>query len=418
MQPQMIKHWLAVLTSMTLAASGCADRSNDLVVVGDSAGVTLITNLPGGLEAAAQWTVAAEPLVEIGGGSEPEVPLYRVTAVTPLPSGRVSVGMTTPPQAFVFNSDGTLLATLGREGEGPGEFGSVGSVVSMHPDSLAVWDPDRRRMSLFTEEGAYARDVDLSAIAPMSARASANTESASGFTHLLPASLGSVVVFGEAALGPGTESVVTRHQMPAHRIGTDGQILASYGTFPGLETSPGLATPFGARTHSAGGTVLVVGTAEAAEYKVYSPQGALTRIVRWPDSARTVGGTYLSAWLEMVKAEPGLGEFIEAAPRARRFPAYDDLVTTDRGDVLVAEYPGPLGLMPLRRADPVPEPFKAKLRMPAHRWFVFDSLGAAKASLVTPEGFEPYALREDILWGVYTDALDVESVRAYAVSRQ
>ncbi len=403
---------------MAVLTGGCAEPRNSLATVVDSAGAAIVSNLPGSLEGTARWSLSTDPVLDIGGGSDPHVPLYRVTAVTPLRSGRVAVGMTTPPQAFVFDEDGVLFGTLGRDGEGPGEFSSVGSVVFLEPDSLAVWDPDRRRVSVFTESGTFQREVDLGVLAPMSSRASSNTQSASGFTHLVPSLPGSVVLFGEAVLGPASDQAISRHEMPAHRIDVSGRLLATYGSFPGLQTSPGLVAPFGARTHAAGGRVLVVGTSEVPEYRVYSPDGRLSRIVRWPDTDRTVRGDYLSRWLAMVRDEdPPVAAYIEAAPRAERVPAYDDLLTSDRGDVLVAEYPGPLGIMPLRRADPAPEAFKPQLRMPARRWLVFDSLGTAKASLDTPVGFEPYALQEEILWGVYTDELDVEAVRAYRVTR-
>ena len=55
--------------------------------------------------------------------------------------------------------------------------------------------------------------------------------------------------------------------------------------------------------------------------------------------------------------------------------------------------------------------------MPARRWLVFDAGGALSATVTTPEGFEPTLLDDALLWGVYTDEVDVESVRAYALTR-
>lgn len=406
---------LGLLSS--IPAASCGGGSPSTVVVADSAGIAVVTNTAGSLDARDVWTISSSPIFEVGGGVEPEVPLYRVSDLLPLDGGRVAVATTVPPRVLVFDATGSLAATLGREGEGPGEFVIVGSIVALGPDSIAVWDPDRRRLSVFTESGALVREVDLSGVAPPSARAAPNTRAVSGFTHVLPSLPGSLILFGEAVLGPGGEGVVTRREMPAYRIGTDGEVLASLGPFPGMQTSPGMPAPFGARTHAASSSSLfAVGTSEATEYEVYGTNGALARIVRWPDHDRGVGGEHLSRWTEMVEADSTMGEFIRAAPRAHRFPAYDDLLATDRGEVLVAAYPGPLGLVPLRRADPAPESLKPIRRMPARPWLVFDSEGALIATLTTPEGFEPYALRAGILWGVYMDELDVESVRAYEVS--
>ena len=339
--------------------------------------------------------------------------------MTPLDGHRVAVGTTVPPQVLVFDRDGPLHATLGREGDGPGEFLTVGSVVAIAADSVGVWDPDRRRLTIFSVGGAFGREVDLGDTAPMSARGASNTREASGFTHLHPSAPGSLVLFGEAVLGPGSDPVISRHQMPAYRIGADGQILAEYGSFPGLQTSPGLATPFGARTHGASvADALVVGTGEATEYRSYGLDGALTRIVRWPDRERAVAGPIYDRWSELLEAEqPALREYVLSSPRPADHPAHDDILISGEGDVLVADYPGPLGILSLRRADPAPEQLKPTLRMPERRWLAFDTEGTLRGRLTTPEGFEPNTLSDGLLWGVYTDELDVESVRAYALVR-
>lgn len=83
---------------------------------------------------------------------------------------------------------------------------------------------------MFGEQGVFEREVDLGAVAPVSARASSNTQTASGFTQILPSLPGSLVLFGEAALGPGSEPVITRHEMPAYRVATNGETLANLGS--------------------------------------------------------------------------------------------------------------------------------------------------------------------------------------------
>lgn len=159
-----------VRVTLALAALGWA-RCGDAglprtTLVTDSAGVEIVTHLPGALEAAAPWSLSPQPVVEIGGGADPDVPLHQVTAVAPFAGGGVAVGTASPARALVFGPDGALQATLGREGGGPGEFQRVASVVPFGPDSSAVWDPNRRRISVFDREGAFVRDLDLSGVAP------------------------------------------------------------------------------------------------------------------------------------------------------------------------------------------------------------------------------------------------------------
>jgi hypothetical protein len=407
-------------------SSACADRAAGpgAATVVDSAGVTIVTNVPGSIEAAETWSLAEEPAVDIGSGVDPDVALFRVTAVVPLDRGRVAVATNSPPQVLVLEPDGTVGSTLGREGDGPGEFASIASVVRLGADppavadSLGVWDDVRRRISVFTEDGRYVRDVDLSGLAPLTPIAAPNVLVPAGWTYLLPSSAGSLVLFVVGLFGPGEG--VRRVEIPSYRVNGDGEELGRLGPFPGSETfmssQTGMAPyPFGAETHGAtSGDALVVGTAESPELRLYGPSGALERIVRWPDHDRTVGGRLLSDWNDFVDGwltpmpateRATFRGILEHMGLPERFPAYDGLVTADTGETWVGAYAGQL-TMP---ATPL------NVRVPARRWLVFDGDGILAAGVDTPEGFEPHALREDRVWGVFKDELDVESVRAYEV---
>src|SRR5690606_38762446 len=409
-----------VLAAVTLSA--CAGSSSPAVTtVTDSAGVQVVTNQPGSIEAAQAWRLAAQPVVEIGAGASPDAPLYRVAAVVPLPGGRVAIGTQTPPQVLVFASDGTLAATLGRQGDGPGEFHGVASVVPIGADSLAVWDDRRRRMSVFTMDGSFQREVDLSALAPLTPIAAATLEGLLAWTRLLPSAPGSLVLFAVGVLGDPGPGVI-RVAAPSHRITAAGDELAAFGPFPGEELysfggSDVFPYIFGATTHAAASNgALVVGTADATELRAYGPDGTLRRIVRWPDHDRTVGGPLLAQWSEAeadwiasmsAELRPLIRKLLERMPRPDRFPAYDGLIAGEDGRVWVGAYAGQLEIVypPL------------KLRVPERRWLVFAADGALAASVRTPEGFEPHAVRDGRVWGVYTDTLDIESVRAYELLR-
>lgn len=423
--PQIVYSAVGWLLMTTMAVGGCSETADRGLALADSAGVEIVTNLPGSIESAEAWSLSAEPTIEIGAGASPDVPLSRVTGVTPLAAARVAVGTYTPPRVLVFESDGTLTTTLGRAGEGPGEFASVGSVVPLGPDSVAVWDPDHRRISVFTVDGRFARDVDLSDVAPMSARAAASSQTTSGITHLLTSGTGTFVLWGEGMISPGPENpVIRRPEMPAYRITTNGEELAIYGPIPGMTTHVGgpagaLPLPLGARTYAATtDAAFVVGTADTTEFRVYGPTGELTRIVRWPDHDRAVEGPFLSKWSDKVAARPEMRSLVDPLPKPARFPAYDGLIATDSGRILVGDYPGPRGIWPIHHAHEGPEAFAPEIRVPARRWLVFEGDGALTARVSTPEGFEPYAVRGRRMWGVYTDQVDVESIRAYRLTRE
>lgn len=56
----------------------------------------------------------------------------------------------------VFNPDGSHLTTIGGNGEGPGEFRSIGGVI-IQQNELVVYDGALQRISFFTiEESGYA----------------------------------------------------------------------------------------------------------------------------------------------------------------------------------------------------------------------------------------------------------------------
>lgn len=408
--------------TLALAALGWAacggNGSSPAAVVVDSAGVATVTNLPGALETAAAWSLSAEPVVEIGGGADPAVPLHQVTAVAPLAGGGVVVGTASPARALIFGPSGELRATLGREGGGPGEFQRVASVVPFRADSVAVWDPNRRRISVFTREGVFVREVDLSDVAPIGLMAAPNTRTPAAWTHLKPGPGGGFVLFSVGAFGSGEGA--RRPEAPTYRLTAEGEVVAELGSFPGFQSYSSEQTgvtvyPFGADTYGAiSGDELVVGTAEEPELRYYGPDGALRRIVRWPDHDRAVEGplveqwdSSLAGWLEEMPPPRAtmMREMLDRIPRPDRFPAYDGVIPGPAGSVWVGDYAGMLALA----GTPV------DLRVPARRWLVFDSSGLLTATVDAPAGFQPRAATIDRVWGVYRDELDVESVRAYEV---
>ena len=402
------------------AACSSGEPSSAVAIVTDSAGVAIVTSRPAAREEIRSWEILSAPTAAIGEGANPEIALSRVVAVAPLGQGRVAVGTTSPAEVLVFEADGTLVARLGQEGEGPGEFKSVASVVQVGADTVAVWDPYRRRVSVYVTNGHLVDEVDLSAVAPMSAASAGSASFNSGYTHLMPTNSGALVLFGEGAIASRQEAGVARPELPATRVSRPGERLAEYGSFPGMEVIQpgGFPRPLGMRTYGATvGDALVVGTAETTEVRVYGADGRLERIVRWPEPDRTLGGAYLSRWSKFVDEQPEMAEMVRAFPQPERFPAHGELIGTPDGILLVSEYPGPLGIWPLRRADDAPEALRPRMRVPARTWWVFGADGAMEARLDTPEGFEPYSIRGSEIWGVYTDDLDVESVRAYRVDR-
>lgn len=86
-------------------------------------------------------------------------------------SGVVAVMQDLPVAIKLFDSSGEFFRTLGREGEGPGEFHS-GASIGISGDTIVVQDPANSRMTIFLTDGTilgsyptpcchYARTLDI-----------------------------------------------------------------------------------------------------------------------------------------------------------------------------------------------------------------------------------------------------------------
>ncbi len=411
----------AIVVLAVATSSACQVRPDRAATTeADSAGVTIVTNLPGSMERAPSWSLSAEPVLEIGAEPDGEVTFFRITTVVPLPAGGVAVGTATPAEVRIFSPDGAPRTVLGRQGEGPGEFWTVTSVVPFAGDSMAVWDQNRRRLSLFTAEGSYVRDVGLGDLVVPSPEAVGSALDPAASSTLLPSVPGTFVLFGVGSFGPGVG--LRRVEAPSYRVDRNGGRLGTFGPFPGVESFYSEATgvapyPFGASTYGATlGDTLVVGTAADPELRFHDSDGRLFRMIRWPDRERAVGGAMLAEWTEWLDAQlaamapadaAGIRSILDQMPPAERFPAYRDVVASDVGELWVGDYPGQLGIRGLPGDPP---------RMPARRWLVFASEGKLVGMVTTPEGFQLHAVHEGRLWGVHTGELDVESVRAYRLA--
>jgi hypothetical protein len=119
--------------------------------------------------------------------------------------GRVYVADNAAHRVSVFQGDGRFIATLGREGQGPGEFESPWLVRVDPNDSVFVWDMSLGRMSVFDPAFRFARSF---AVPPQWM-----------VNGILFAPGGELVI---AAYGSG-------EQHPLQRLRRDGTRLGSFG---------------------------------------------------------------------------------------------------------------------------------------------------------------------------------------------
>lgn len=129
----------------------------------------------------------------------------RVAGVALDSRGRILLADEQGPHFKVFAPSGAYLATVGRRGEGPGEF-SGPTEISVGPgDSVFVRDSERGLISVFSPDHDWARDV----------RASPAWQ----VNSVIPRQDGTLVV---AAFSPGD-------RYPVKVLGPDGTILQRAG---------------------------------------------------------------------------------------------------------------------------------------------------------------------------------------------
>lgn len=151
---------LAFLLAVFLLPLGCRDASAPslAVTVRDSAGVRLVQHADLFDPDVESWTVEPEPLLRIGDGDGHD--LYRVRGAL-LSDGELTIADGASREIRVFDFEGRLVRTMGGEGEGPGEFSSIGSIHRIHGDTLVAYDPPSQRLTTFGPGGELARTTPV-----------------------------------------------------------------------------------------------------------------------------------------------------------------------------------------------------------------------------------------------------------------
>lgn len=137
--------WVLGQAIVVLACLGCGDD-------GDRWEPRLVV-AHGTMEGVAR--LAAEPEMRIDGYEADLVPINWLGATR---DGTVVILQSQDYVVRFFDRSGTLIRTVGREGEGPGEFRSLGQ-GGWRADTLWVSDPRLARVTLISPEGVVLRTL-------------------------------------------------------------------------------------------------------------------------------------------------------------------------------------------------------------------------------------------------------------------
>lgn len=370
----------------------------------DSAGITIVQNTADTAALAAGWSIEPEPLLTIGGlDADESQQLFEVAGGVRLADGRIAIANGGTSDIRVFTPDGTLAATYGRKGEGPGEFSSVQLAGRIGEDSLIVFDSDLRRVSILAVDTGYVRSYVVGS-------------EGGGYPLARGTLAGGRLLLGGGMSFSSDEGFPNGLVRPPSRymvIGPDGETVGDLGELPAREmfaratatsfTASGV--PFAKVTAIAAASKRVwLGTGESWELRAHAPDARLERIVRFDRPLRPVTQAMVNAFIEERAAEAddeNLARSVRASlaemPAPSSVPPWE-LFETDALDCLwIGEY-----LLPGEGA---------------RAWTILDPDGRVAGRLSLPPRTRPLDIGSDWLLGVTTDELDVERLTLWRLHR-
>ena len=360
-------------------------------MVRDSAGIRIVENRGPAWQGSRGWRVSRGPSLTIGVLEGPEeYQLFRARSAIRLDDGRIVVANAGSSELRFYDSEGRFLVAVGGEGEGPGEFSEyMGAIWRAHGDSMVVYDyANGMRLSVFDENGTLGRSFRLDA--PGTSFALAD-DLIWGTTVISTAA----IFTGDRADGLRRDSTLYR----SHSL--DGALLDTLGRFPGDEIftqSMGegnvlaLSVPFGRRSQSAAaGDYWYFGSGDRYEIRGFDRSGALRRLIRRDVVNRAV----TQDLVERLRARTA-GTMRRDIPIPETMPAYGAFLGDPDGNLWVQEY----------RVEGEPA-----------RWAVIDASGRFLGIVELPAPGRVTEIGRDYVLGVWTDDLDVEQVRLYALHK-
>ncbi|MHB1192310.1 MAG: hypothetical protein ACYC6F_04610 [Longimicrobiales bacterium] len=270
----------------------------------------------------AVWSLDTLPeLVVLDTILEAEPLLMYPVGAARLSNGNVVVADRWAKTVVYLDPSGRLVRSVGRGGDGPGEFGSPWWVGQCGPDSVFVWDLGRQTMSVRDSAGTLAREY----VPPRNPTLFRCTQG------------GSFSVFGQPVEEPGSvgELMATRLTAPLRFEDASGDSVGAVGMVPVAENSIlGKITQFAIAAER-----LYVGTADSASLDVYGLDGGRLGTVPLPIEARPATERNVEAWVD-TQAEfyhdPGPREMYKRLVRSRskvptHLPLYTDLAVDPEG---------------------------------------------------------------------------------------
>jgi 6-bladed beta-propeller len=356
--------------------------------------------------AQATWVVDRVPILDVPGTSSSGVVTFGYAAGgMRLSDGQLLIADRVENSIRVFDTSGKLMRTVGRTGDGPGEFQAIVWAGRCGTDSLLVWDLRRRQASMIGASGAVARQFAIP-----------NGDTAQAPFQFSCSSRGSMVYRSQPRPVRGAPPDPQNPNLmgvsaAAYRAGRDGSIAQRLGDIPAGEvfaiTSPsggrGAAPrPLG-RNSSVGALddAVVISSADSAIVTIVRADGrssrhALPITLRAPTKAEFDESVKATASMAPAQMRQAMIQQLTAVPMPERLPAISALV------------PDSEGLMWVQTTPPGGK---------AVDFLVMNAAGHVVARAQVPLGLTVFEIGKDYVLGSYTDAADEMHVTVLRLRR-
>jgi hypothetical protein len=291
-----------------------------------------------------QWTVDSVPIVDIRGTNGSGAVVFgTANGATRLPSGAIAIADASSQTVRFFSPDGQPTRSVGRSGQGPGEFRSIAWMGSCGADSVYVWDGGNQQMSVIAGgSGDVARQFRIPADGSAGARPmtlDCSRQRTFGYLSL------------PATREPTGVPNIVRGSTPLVLVDANGSVVRQVATVASGELAVrgggGGFRPLGkATSFTLVGDRVYVGTADSAAIDEYLADGS-RRVIRFTASERAATQAHLDGAIEeMTGTIPTAGRE-RASAMLRQFempktlPPYARLLADTDGTVWIVEsFPG------------------------------------------------------------------------------
>ena len=338
-----------------------------------------------------EWRLSAAPVFRVGDGADTRALFTLITDATRLPDRRIAVLENIHPEVRVFSPTGELVTTFGRSGVGPGEFRSPFKMTRSATGELMVWDPPRRSVVRFGDDGAHIR-TDRHVNDPESPH---NGQLLSDGSRVLRRWHPERTERGETYKGRHTLLRATDDEFHEFQVVSGQELYSSrLGTPVGLPLAP-------EDLYAAGGPerVVVVGNTGTGELTIYGSEGHVLRALIRDDRrelSRQQRERIVGESKDQVAFDPDAQSYLDRYTAPERAPAFIDLLVDELGMIWLEDW---------------------RFRDEPRRVVVITPAGEVQGVVRLPNGLRVLEAGANYLLGVWEDELGVQQAVMYDLHR-